>query len=57
MRTMMKFAATAIVAFAIAACSNPKDANKSNFSKAIQAYLDTQPALCVDVPSGYRGGQ
>jgi hypothetical protein len=50
MRIMLKFAAMVTVVFAIAACGNPKDANKSNFSKAIQAYLDTQPAFCVDIP-------
>jgi hypothetical protein len=29
------------------ACGSVKDANKSNFRKAIQAYLDTQPGLCA----------
>ncbi|MDR3352544.1 MAG: hypothetical protein LBO00_06005 [Zoogloeaceae bacterium] len=44
-----------VAALAVAACGNPKDANKANFSKAIQAYLDTQPALCVEVPFGREG--
>jgi hypothetical protein len=39
-------------AFALAACGSNKDANKSNFSKAIQAYLDTQPGLCAAPPAG-----
>jgi DNA-binding PadR family transcriptional regulator len=54
MRIPMKFAAVAAV-LVVAACGSPKDANKSNFSKAIQAYLDTQSALCVDVPFGREG--
>jgi hypothetical protein len=49
MRITMKFAAIA-AALVVAACGSPKDANKANFSRAIQAYLDTQPALCVEVP-------
>lgn len=40
-----------IAMIALAACSNPKDANKENFGKAIQAYLDTKPALCLYVSS------
>jgi hypothetical protein len=39
------------LAFALAACGSNKDANKSNFSKAIQAYLDTQPGLCAAPPA------
>ncbi|MDR2165442.1 MAG: hypothetical protein LBO79_07465 [Zoogloeaceae bacterium] len=50
MRTIMKLAAVAATALVVAACGSPKDANKANFSKAIQAYLDTQPAFCVDIP-------
>ncbi|MGR3808388.1 hypothetical protein [Pasteurella testudinis] len=38
--------------FVLSACSDVKDANKENFSKAIQEYLDTQKAVCVGVPDG-----
>jgi hypothetical protein len=34
----------------LVACGNPKDANKSNFGKAIQAWLDTQEGLCLHIP-------
>jgi hypothetical protein len=49
MRKIMKIVVASVVALVVAACSNPKDANKANFSKAIQAYLDTQTAFCLYV--------
>jgi hypothetical protein len=39
------------LALLLAACGSPKDANKSNFGKAIQAYLDTQNGLCAALPA------
>ncbi|KCV32160.1 hypothetical protein L490_0251 [Bordetella bronchiseptica 00-P-2796] len=40
------------LALTLAACGSAKDANKSNFSKAIQAYLDTQKGVCAAIPVG-----
>lgn len=39
------------IALILAACGNPKDATKSNFSKSIQSYLDTQHGLCAAIPA------
>ena len=40
------------LAAVLVACGNPKDANKSNFQKAIQAFLDTKPnAICAPLGS------
>lgn len=35
----------------LGACSNPREASKANFSRAIQAYLDGQPGLCAALPA------
>jgi spermidine/putrescine-binding protein len=35
--TMVAVGVAAVAALAVAACGSPKDANKANFSKAIQA--------------------
>ncbi|KGM24878.1 hypothetical protein [Stenotrophomonas maltophilia] len=35
----------------LAACGSAKDPSKSNFSKAIQTYLDTNKGLCAAVPA------
>lgn len=51
MHTTLRFVAAAGLALVLAACGSAKDANKSNFRKAIQAYLDTQAGLCVPLPS------
>jgi hypothetical protein len=51
MRKIMKMVVFSVAVLAVAACGNPKDANKANFSKAIQAYLDTQPGVCLRVPT------
>lgn len=51
MRITMKLVAMSSVVLAVAACSNAKDANKSNFGKAIQAYLDKQNGLCAAIPA------
>jgi hypothetical protein len=52
MRSIMKIAAISAVTLAVAACGNPnpKDVNKADFSKAIQAYLDRKSGFCVDIP-------
>lgn len=42
---VMPFVLVALAAFS-AGCSNPKDANKENFAKAAQAYLDTTYPRC-----------
>lgn len=34
-----------------AGCGSAKDASKGNFTKAVQAYLDTKNGLCVAVPA------
>lgn len=49
MHTAIKI--VAISSLTLAACGSGKDANKSNFSKAIQAYLDTQKGLCASIPA------
>jgi hypothetical protein len=51
MNKFMKIAVASVAAFTVTACGSPKDANKANFSKAVQAYLDTQTAFCLSVPS------
>lgn len=50
MNTVGRTAAIGILSILLAACGSARDANKSNFSKAIQAYLDTQKGLCASVP-------
>ncbi|UXZ50456.1 hypothetical protein K7A44_21185 [Cupriavidus gilardii] len=50
MHIATKIVAIGSLALTLAACGSAKDANKSNFSKAIQAYLDTQKGLCAAVP-------
>lgn len=50
MHTAIKIVAISSLALTLAACGSAKDANKSNFSKAIQAYLDTQKGLCAAIP-------
>ncbi|MCP1608344.1 MULTISPECIES: hypothetical protein [Pseudomonadota] len=51
MHTAIKLIAISSLALSLAACGSDKDANKGNFSKAIQAYLDTQKGLCAAVPA------
>lgn len=51
MQTAFKLVAVSSIALALAACGSAKDANKSNFSKAIQAYLDTQNGICANLPA------
>jgi hypothetical protein len=48
---LIKGIALICLAFTLAACGSIKDANKSNFRKAIQAYLDAQPGLCASIPA------
>jgi hypothetical protein len=51
LHTAIKIVAISSLALTLAACGSAKDANKSNFSKAIQAYLDTQKGLCAAIPA------
>ncbi|KAE9530387.1 hypothetical protein [Testudinibacter aquarius] len=37
--------------FVLSACNDVKDANKENFSKAIQEALDTQKVVCITLPT------
>jgi len=43
---ILKIALLLLATVVVASCSNPKDANKANFERAIQAYLDTDP-VCL----------
>lgn len=47
----VRFFALSCLAAAVVGCGSAKDASKGNFSKAIQAYLDTQKGLCAAVPA------
>ncbi len=51
LHTTIKIIAMSSLVIALAACGSAKDANKSNFRKAIQAYLDTQKGLCAAIPA------
>ncbi|QKH36418.1 hypothetical protein FOC84_16240 [Achromobacter pestifer] len=51
MHTVLKIVVIGSLTLTLAACGSAKDANKSNFSKAIQAYLDTQKGLCAAIPA------
>ncbi|AZR95946.1 hypothetical protein BBB39_01810 [Bordetella trematum] len=51
MRSPIKAVILGGLVVALAACGSAKDANKGNFSKAIQAYLDTQNGLCAALPA------
>ncbi len=51
MHTAIHIITMGSVVFALAACGNARDANKRNFSQAIQASLDTQNGLCAGVPA------
>jgi hypothetical protein len=51
LHTVIKIAAMSSVIVLLAACGSAKDANKSNFSTAIQTYLDTQKGLCAAIPA------
>lgn len=50
MHTAIRLVAISTIALNVAACSSPKVANKSNFSRAIQTYLDTKNGLCAAIP-------
>lgn len=52
MHTVIETAAALSLVVILAACGGAKDASKGNFSKVIQAYLDTRDGLCVSVPLG-----
>jgi len=47
---MNRYSIVAVAAFVLAGCNGSKDANKSNFQAAIQAYLDTTTGACVPLP-------
>ncbi|MNL05318.1 hypothetical protein D3C87_1259050 [compost metagenome] len=51
MHTAIKIVAIGGLTLTLAACGGAKDANKSNFSKAVQMYLDTQKGLCAALPA------
>lgn len=50
MYTTTKIIAMTGLLAGLVACSSPKDASKSNFSNAIQAYMDTQKGVCIALP-------
>ncbi|WP_454007711.1 hypothetical protein [Alcaligenes sp. Marseille-Q7550] len=47
---MKKAGMALVMAVLLAACQDPRQANKANFGAAIQSYLDTRDGLCVGVP-------
>ena len=47
---MKKTGLALVMAVLLAACQDPRQANKANFGAAIQSYLDTRDGLCVGVP-------
>lgn len=51
MHSVIKIFAISGIALVLAACGSAKDASKSNFSKAVQVYLDTQNGLCAAIPA------
>ncbi|CAG9233056.1 Putative secreted protein [Paraburkholderia caribensis] len=50
MKTSTVVTVSLVTLFALAGCGNKKDANKSNFSEAIQDYLNTTKGVCVSLP-------
>lgn len=50
-KTITRVTVLAGAVLALGACSNPREASKANFSRAIQAYLDGQAGLCVPLPA------
>lgn len=50
MKTSTIVAVSIVTLFGMAGCGNKKDANKSNFSEAIQGYLNTTKGVCVSLP-------
>ncbi len=51
MQTALTLVAVSSIALALAACGSAKGSNKTNFSKAIQAYLDAQNGICANLPA------
>lgn len=51
MMGMVRFALLGCLAATVVGCGSVKDANKGNFAKAIQAYLDTRNGVCADIPA------
>lgn len=49
----ISFILCATLSLLISGCSSPKDATKENFSKAIQAYLDTKTGFCAGIPADH----
>lgn len=50
-KTITRVTVLAGAVLVLGACSNPREASKANFSRAIQAYLDGQPGLCAALPA------
>jgi hypothetical protein len=50
-KTITRVTVLAGAVLALGACSNPREASKANFTRAIQAYLDGQNGLCVPLPA------
>lgn len=50
-RHAVRLAAVGALAQAVAACSDPKVANKSNFARAVAEAIATRPP-CIDIPKG-----
>lgn len=51
MKKGISFSLLCCMVLGISGCGSAKDANKGNFSKAIQSYLDTQKGLCAAIPA------
>lgn len=47
---MHRYFIAAVAALVLAGCGSSKEANKSNFKAAIQAYLNSKPGACVALP-------
>ncbi|MEO4047867.1 hypothetical protein AAFN46_12355 [Pseudomonas sp. CAU 1711] len=47
----VRFALLGCLAAAVVGCGGVKDANKGNFAKAVQAYLDSQNGVCAAIPA------
>ncbi len=51
MKNVNRVLATSALMLVLAACSSSQTANKGNFGKAIQKYLDTKNGLCAALPA------
>lgn len=53
MRYTHKKMTVLVCLLALTACGSAKDANSDNFSKAIQAYLDSKTGFCAGIPANH----